>query len=63
MSDDKHRKPPPALDRNTMAAIGRQLRAMYDHIVAEGVPERFAAILRRLNEASDQGSNDKPPNP
>ena len=29
---------------------------MYADIVAEGVPEQFAAILRRLAEPSDEGS-------
>jgi Anti-sigma factor NepR len=29
---------------------------MYVDIVVEGVPERFAAILRRLDEPSDEGS-------
>jgi hypothetical protein len=40
-----------------LAAIGRELRLMHDHIVAEGVPERFAAILRKLDEPSDHGSS------
>jgi Anti-sigma factor NepR len=38
-----------------LAAIGRELRRMYESIVAEGVPERFAEILRRLDEPSDEG--------
>ena len=38
-----------------MRAIGRELRAMYNDIVAEGVPERFAEILRRLDEPSNEG--------
>ena len=39
--------------------IGGRLRQMYDDIVAEGVPERFAEILRRLDDA-DEGSKDGP---
>jgi hypothetical protein len=31
-----------------MRAIGRELRAMYAHIIAEGLPEHLADILRRL---------------
>jgi hypothetical protein len=37
-----------------MRAIGRELRGMYAEIIAEGVPERFAAILRRLDESSNE---------
>jgi Anti-sigma factor NepR len=33
-----------------MRAIGRKLRAMYAHIIADGVPEHFAAILCRLDK-------------
>jgi hypothetical protein len=40
----------PALGPAEMRAIGRKLRSMYAHIIAEGVPERFAAILRRLDK-------------
>jgi hypothetical protein len=45
-----------------MRAIGLELRAKYADIIAEGVPERFIAILRRLDEVSDEGSalNDSP---
>ncbi len=38
-----------------MAVIGRELRAMYADIIAEGVPERFAEILRRLDDATNEG--------
>ena len=56
MSDENRNKLAPALGLAEMRAIGRKLRAMYADIIAEGVPERFAAILRRLDEASDVGS-------
>jgi hypothetical protein len=46
----------PALRPAVMRAIGRKLRAMYADIIAEGVPERLIAILRRLDEPSDKGS-------
>ena len=29
--------------------IGHQLRAMYDDVVRQGVPERFADLVRRLD--------------
>jgi hypothetical protein len=50
MSDEKHNKLAPALGPAVMRAIGRMLRAVYAEIIAEGVPEHFAAILRRLDE-------------
>jgi hypothetical protein len=42
------------LDRAVMAAIGRELRAMHADIVAVGVPEKLAEILRRLDESSGE---------
>jgi hypothetical protein len=44
------------LGRGILAAIGRELRAMYADVVAEGVPEQFAEILRRLDEQSGGGA-------
>jgi hypothetical protein len=40
------------LDSNAKAKIGLQLRAMYSDVVNQGVPDRFAEILRRLDERS-----------
>ena len=37
-----------------MRAIGRELGLMYAEIIAEGVPERFSEILRRLDEPSNE---------
>ena len=51
---DNNQKPAPTLDPYTVAYLGRQLRAMYADIVAEGVPERFAEILRKLDEPGDE---------
>jgi hypothetical protein len=48
--NDENRNKPPALGPAVMREIGRLLRAMYAEIIAEGVPERFAAILRRLDK-------------
>ncbi len=50
------------LDAASMAVIGKQLRLMYADIIAEGVPERFAQILRSLDQ-SPKGSKDKPTPP
>ncbi len=46
--------------------IGHQLRAMYDDVVRQGVPERFAELIRKLDaqgeaphvENEGGGSND-----
>jgi len=51
------------LGADIMAAIGRQLRLMYAEIVAQGVPEHFAEILRRLDEPSNEGSKNEPTPP
>jgi Anti-sigma factor NepR len=53
-------KPVAKLGNDVKAKIGQQLRTMYDEIVDQGVPERFAAILRDLDESSDKGSGNEP---
>ncbi len=63
MSNEKQNKPAPALGPAVMRTIGRELRAMYADIVAEGVPERFAEILRRLDEPNNEGSKNDPAPP
>jgi hypothetical protein len=50
------------LGRDIMVAIRTELRAIYADIVAEGVPEQFAEILRRLDELSGEGARGEPPN-
>ena len=52
-------KPVAKLGTDTKAKIGQQLRIMYDEIVEQGVPERFAKILQRLDDPSDEGSKEK----
>ena len=36
------------LDRATRAKLGQQLRAVYDEVVSQGVPDRFSELLNRL---------------
>ena len=48
------RKPKGRLGRDVQSKIGQQLRAMYDGVVSEGVPDRFSEMLRQLDEKSDQ---------
>jgi hypothetical protein len=37
------------LSREATIKIGQQLRAMYDEVVKEGVPDRFNELLKRLD--------------
>jgi Anti-sigma factor NepR len=53
-------KPVAKLGNDVKAKIGQQLRLMYDEIVEQGVPERFAAILREMDEPTDKGSENEP---
>jgi hypothetical protein len=53
-------KPVAKLGNDVKAKIGQQLRLMYDEIVEQGVPDRFAAILRDLDEPGDKGSENEP---
>jgi hypothetical protein len=47
----------PNLGRDIQAKIGQQLRAMYDDVVNQGIPERFVELLKRLDE-DHQGHKD-----
>ena len=54
MSDsDDNKKPTKAsrLDRGTRAKLGQQLRAMYDEVVSQGVPDRFSDLLDGLDNS------------
>jgi Anti-sigma factor NepR len=44
-SSAKHGK----LGRDVQARLGQQLRAMYDEVVNQGVPDRFNDLLNRIN--------------
>jgi hypothetical protein len=48
------RKPRGRLGRDVQSKIGQQLRAMYDGVVSEGVPDRFTEMLQQLDEKKDQ---------
>ena len=47
------RKPRGRLGRDVQSKIGQQLRAMYDNVVSEGVPDRFTEVLQRLDEQKE----------
>ncbi len=42
------------LDKETQTKIGQQLRAMYDDVVRQGVPDRFAELLKQLEKREDK---------
>jgi hypothetical protein len=55
MTSREPRSPKPAKSQNAVrlgpeirARIGRQLRAMYDDVVNQGVPDRFSELLKNL---------------
>jgi Anti-sigma factor NepR len=47
------------LNAEIQSRIGHQLRAMYDDVVRQGVPDRFADLIRKLDasEAHPQVGN------
>jgi hypothetical protein len=42
------------LGRDIQSKIGQQLRALYDDVVNQGVPDRFADLLNRLDKPDDK---------
>ena len=53
-------KPVAKLGTDVKAKIGHQLREIYDEVVEQGVPERFAKILRSLDDPNDESSKNEP---
>jgi len=42
------------LGRDVQAKIGSQLRAIYNDVVKEGVPDRFVELLKRLDKKDEK---------
>jgi len=42
---------PAKLGRDVQARLGQQLRAMYDEVVNQGVPDRFSDLIDRLESS------------
>ncbi len=55
-SPAKPEKTDARLGRDVQTKIGQQLRAIYDEVVSEGVPDRFVDLLRKLEKRSDKDS-------
>jgi hypothetical protein len=53
MGKPTHRKSEVRLGREVQARIGQQLRALYDEVVKEGVPQNIADLVRRLGEQDE----------
>ena len=47
---------PAKLGREVQARLGQQLRALYDEVVNQGVPDRFSELINRLD---GNGNKDK----
>jgi Anti-sigma factor NepR len=47
------------LNAEIQSRIGHQLRAMYDDVVRQGVPDRFAELIRKL-DAPEGGAGGQP---
>lgn len=43
----------PQLSSEIQGKIGQQLRKIYDDMVHQGVPDRFAELLNRLDKQND----------
>ncbi|EAQ36761.1 hypothetical protein NB311A_15877 [Nitrobacter sp. Nb-311A] len=53
----KDSKPSPAkggLNAEIQSRIGHQLRAMYDDVVRQGIPDRFAELIRKLDASEPE---------
>ncbi|HEX5212694.1 MAG TPA: NepR family anti-sigma factor [Pseudolabrys sp.] len=46
---------PAKLSREVQARLGQQLRSMYDDVVNQGVPDRFAELIDRINGDGNKG--------
>ena len=42
------------IDPRFQAEIGKQLRALYDDVVNEPIPDRFVELLNRLDDSSKE---------
>ena len=49
-----HLVPQPSLDRAIQSRIGDKLRAMYDELLEQPVPDRFKDLLDRLEQSGQE---------
>ncbi|TGD94665.1 NepR family anti-sigma factor [Methylobacterium nonmethylotrophicum] len=48
----------PALDRSVQGRLGSHLRAMYDELMQQPIPDRFVNLLAELERGTDEPSAD-----
>jgi hypothetical protein len=48
---------PAKLNRDIQAKLGDQLRQMYNDVVSQGDPDRFADLLAKLDQPSENGGD------
>jgi hypothetical protein len=48
---------PAKLNRDIQAKLGDQLRQMYNDVVSQGVPDRFADLLARIDQPPTNGGD------
>lgn len=51
----------PTLDRIVQGRIGSHLRAMYDELMQQPIPDRFVDLIARLERGSDLPPSSDPP--
>ena len=49
-------EPPPRLTPAIEAELGKTMRAMYDNLLDQPIPDRFVELLRRLDEGRETSS-------
>lgn len=49
---------PAKLGREVQARLGQQLRAMYDDVLNQGVPDRFSDLIKQI-DSSGNGNKDR----
>ncbi|WP_425514896.1 NepR family anti-sigma factor [Ancylobacter lacus] len=47
------------MSRDVQSKIGQHLRAMYDDVVRQGVPDRFLDLLSQLDEREGAAKGEK----
>ena len=57
-SSKKPEAKPAKLGREVQARLGQQLRAMYDDVLNQGVPDRFADLIKRI-DSNGSGNKDR----
>jgi hypothetical protein len=49
---------PAKLGREVQARLGQQLRAMYDDVLNQGIPDRFSDLIKQL-DSNGTGNKDR----